>query len=195
MNEIKKLIGKNLTELRKKQKLTQAELATKLNYSDKAISKWEHGDALPSIENLMEICNFYGITLDQLVNENITQIKPINDPKENKINKLIVTLLSFVTIWTIATIIYVFYNVFLNINAWLSFIWAVPFSTIVIIVFNGIWGKSKFTYFLVTILIWTLITSIYLSVLVLANLNVWILFIIGIPATITTILWSKIKKR
>ena len=63
MNEIKKLIGKNLTELRKKQKLTQAELATKLNYSDKAISKWEHGDALPSIENLMEICNFYGITL------------------------------------------------------------------------------------------------------------------------------------
>ena len=68
MSEIKENIGKNLTELRKKMKLTQAELAAKLNYSDKAISKWEHGDAIPSIENLVEICKFYGITLDQLVN-------------------------------------------------------------------------------------------------------------------------------
>ena len=49
MSEVKQIIGANLTELRKKKHLTQAELASKLNYSDKAISKWEHGDAVPSI--------------------------------------------------------------------------------------------------------------------------------------------------
>ena len=193
MSEVKQIIGINLTELRKKKHLTQAELAAKLNYSDKAISKWEHGDAVPSIENLLEICNFYGITLDQLVNENTKNLKPKDEEKQNKVNKLVVTLLSFFTVWTLGTIIYVFLNLLLIQNEWLVFIWCVPFSAIVLIVFNGIWGKRKYSFFLVTILIWSVITSVYLTFLVKYNLNLWLLFTIGVPGTIITILWSRIK--
>lgn len=194
MSEIKKIIGENLTDLRKRKRLTQAELATKLNYSDKAISKWEHGDAIPSIENLIEICKFYGISLDQLVSENKKDIKPKDEAKQNKINKIIITLLSFFTIWTIATIFYVFFNIALGQNEWLFFVYAVPVSIIVLIVFNGIWGKAKYTYFLVTILIWTIISAIYLTILIKVKLNMWQLFLIGIPATIITILSSRIKR-
>lgn len=194
MSEIKKIIGENLTDLRKRKRLTQAELATKLNYSDKAISKWEHGDAIPSIENLIEICKFYGISLDQLVSENRKDIKPKDEAKQNKINKIIITLLSFFTIWTIATIFYVFFNIALGQNEWLFFVYAVPVSIIVLIVFNGIWGKAKYTYFLVTILIWTIISALYLTILIKAKLNMWQLFLIGIPATIITILSSRIKR-
>lgn len=194
MSEIKKIIGENLTDLRKRKRLTQAELATKLNYSDKAISKWEHGDAIPSIENLIEICKFYGISLDQLVSENRKDIKPKDEAKQNKINKIIITLLSFFTIWTIATIFYVFFNIALGQNEWLFFVYAVPVSIIVLIVFNGIWGKAKYTYFLVTILIWTIISAIYLTILIKVKLNMWQLFLIGIPATIITILSSRIKR-
>lgn len=194
MSEIKKIIGENLTELRKRKRLTQAELATKLNYSDKAISKWEHGDAIPSIENLIEICKFYGISLDQLVSENRKDIKPKDEAKQNKINKIIITLLSFFTIWTIATIFYVFFNIALGQNEWLFFVYAVPVSIIVLIVFNGIWGKAKYTYFLVTILIWTIISAIYLTILIKVKLNMWQLFLIGIPATVITILSSRIKR-
>lgn len=194
MSEIKKIIGENLTNLRKRKRLTQAELATKLNYSDKAISKWEHGDAIPSIENLIEICKFYGISLDQLVSENKKDIKPKDEAKQNKINKIIITLLSFFTIWTIATIFYVFFNIALGQNEWLFFVYAVPVSIIVLIVFNGIWGNAKYTYFLVTILIWTIISALYLTILIKAKLNMWQLFLIGIPATIITILSSRIKR-
>lgn len=194
MSEIKKIIGENLTDLRKRKRLTQAELATKLNYSDKAISKWEHGDAIPSIENLIEICKFYGISLDQLVSENKKDIKPKDEAKQSKVNKIIITLLSFFTIWTIAIIFYVFFNIALGQNEWLFFVYAVPVSIIVLIVFNGIWGNAKYTYFLVTILIWTIISALYLTILIKAKLNMWQLFLIGIPATIITILSSRIKR-
>lgn len=193
MSEVKQIIGANLTELRKKKHLTQAELASKLNYSDKAISKWEHGDAVPSIENLLEICKFYGITLDQLVSENTKELKPKDEEKQNKVNKLVVTLLSFFTVWTIGTVIYVFLDFLYIKNEWLVFIWCIPLSSIVLIVFNGIWGKRKYSFSLVAVLIWSLITGVYLTMLVKYNLNIWLLFTIGIPATIITILWSRIK--
>ena len=49
MNDIKHVIAKNLITLRKKNGLTQNELAQKLNYSDNAISRWEHAEVTPSI--------------------------------------------------------------------------------------------------------------------------------------------------
>ena len=55
--DIKKCIAENIADLRKYNKMTQGELATMLNYSDKAISKWEHGEALPDIEVLIQLCN------------------------------------------------------------------------------------------------------------------------------------------
>ena len=70
MKDIKPIVAANLATLRKENGLTQAELAEKLNYSDKAVSRWEHGDTLPDINVLMQLCEFYGITLNTLVNEN-----------------------------------------------------------------------------------------------------------------------------
>ena len=49
MEKLNFIIAKNLSELRRKNKLTQLEVAEKLNYSDKAVSKWEQGEALPGI--------------------------------------------------------------------------------------------------------------------------------------------------
>ena len=56
MENIKETIAKNLVELRKSHKLTQSALAEKLNYSDKAISRWEHAETLPDIETLCKVC-------------------------------------------------------------------------------------------------------------------------------------------
>ena len=52
MKELREIIGENLTELRKQKGYTQISLAEKLNYSDKAISKWENGSSLPPIDIL-----------------------------------------------------------------------------------------------------------------------------------------------
>ena len=72
MDQIK--IGKFIQQKRKERKLTQSDLAEKLNISDRTISKWENGDNLPDLETLNELCKFYGVTLDYLT--------PIN----NKVN-------------------------------------------------------------------------------------------------------------
>jgi transcriptional regulator with XRE-family HTH domain len=54
MRDVRQIIADNLIELRKVNKLTQLELAEKLNYSDKAISKWERGESLPDVEILCQ---------------------------------------------------------------------------------------------------------------------------------------------
>ena len=66
MEDIKLIIAQNIVSLRKKHDLTQAELAEKLNYSDKAVSRWEHGDTLPDINVLYQLCDFYGIDMNTL---------------------------------------------------------------------------------------------------------------------------------
>ncbi len=67
MDNIKEIIAKNLVELRKSHKLTQQSLADKLNYTDKAISRWEHAETLPDIETLCKICDLYGVKFEYLL--------------------------------------------------------------------------------------------------------------------------------
>lgn len=193
MDELRIIIGKNLAELRKNRGLTQAELAEQLNYSDKAISKWEHGDAMPSIENLIVICRFYNITLDQLTKEGIEHIKVVDEDKQNKNNKIVISALSFFTVWTLATIIYVAWIILYSSYYWNIFVWAIPASLIDLIVFNSIWGQRKINFALITGLIWTLITAIYIEC-ALHGTNLWVIFFLGIPATIITVLWSQLKR-
>ena len=64
MKDLRKIIGDNLTELRKRRGLTQLELAEKFNYTDRAVSKWENGDTLPDVEVLYQLCEYYGVTMD-----------------------------------------------------------------------------------------------------------------------------------
>ena len=55
MQDLKPIIAKNIAELRKAASMTQIELATRLNYSDKAVSKWERGDSIPDVAVLKQI--------------------------------------------------------------------------------------------------------------------------------------------
>ena len=69
MNDIKSVVAKNIVELRQAKGMTQLELGEKLNYSDKAVSKWEHGDSMPDISVLVEMADMFGVTIDYLVRQ------------------------------------------------------------------------------------------------------------------------------
>ena len=69
MSEIKPIIAKNIASLRTSAGLTQLELAEKLNYSDKAVSKWERGESTPDVAVLTHIADLFGVPLDYLVRE------------------------------------------------------------------------------------------------------------------------------
>ena len=109
MKELREIIGQNLTELRKQKGYTQISLAEKLNYSDKAISKWEKGTSLPSIDVLLDLANLYGVTLDYLVKEGDSKEKKLlmNDNVKRR-NHILITLLSSILVWIVATTLYVF---------------------------------------------------------------------------------------
>ena len=75
MNDIKSIVAKNISELRQSNNMTQLELAEKINYSDKAISKWERAESSPDISVLVDIAAVFGVTVDYLVKAEHTEVK------------------------------------------------------------------------------------------------------------------------
>ena len=196
MEDIKVIIGKNLAELRKRKKYTQLDLANILQYSDKSISKWEKGDSLPDIEVLYNICNLYGVTLDYLTHEGNYSEKKEFIKKGNKytVNKKMITLLSGLSPWFIATLVFVFLLLYANIVFWPVFVWAIPLTFLLLLVFNCIWGGKKARFVYISGLTWTIFTGLFLQLLYL-DVNIWPIFLIGIPAQIAIIFSYGIKKR
>lgn len=192
MEDIKLTIAKNVTQLRKMLQLTQAEFAEKLNYSDKAVSKWERGESIPDIIVLKQIADMAGVTVDFLLEEEHQTIEfPVVDPHQNR-NHLIITLLSCSVVWLIATILFVSLGLHQKDtqNLWIIFAYAIPVTMVVLLVFNSLWGKPKLNFLIITILVWSILLSVYLS---LWSYNPWLIFIIGIPVQLIILLWSGFK--
>lgn len=188
--ELKYIIARNIKKLRSACGMTQLQLAESLNYSDKAISKWESGASLPDIVVLKEIADLFGVTVDSLLTEGGTPEKIT--PQRSRTH-LIITLLSVMLVWLIATTVFVFLGIAgYAAYAWLAFIWALPVSSIVVLIFNSIWGKRRMNYLIISVLMWTFLTAVYLSAL---RYNMWLLFVLGIPGETIIYLWSAINKK
>ena len=195
MEELKLIIAKNIADLRKKNGMTQAEFAEKLNYSDKAISKWERGESVPDIATLKQIAEMFGVTIDYLLEEDHTKADALMDTlrRDRKRNNIIITLLSFMLVWLLATIIYVSLTYIPDVaSPWHSYVYALPISLIVLLVFNCIWGKRKWTFVLVSLLVWTILAATF--IIGFGNIT-WSVFLIGVPAQIIVLLWSHIRMR
>ncbi|MBR5192596.1 MAG: helix-turn-helix transcriptional regulator [Clostridia bacterium] len=191
MKETKQIIASNLTALRLERKLTQAELAEKLNYSDKTVSKWEHGETTPPIDVLKQLAELYEVSVDYIINENYEDnYDKIYNNKQNRYNKLAITLLAVSLIWLIATVLYIYGILLNNTNNWFLFVCSVPFSLVVLLIFNSIWGKRRYNYLIISLLVWTCLLSIYFYFFA---YNPWAIFIIGVPGQIAIILWSQLK--
>lgn len=186
MENLKNILAQNLVRLRKASNMTQSELAEKLSYSDKAVSKWERGESLPDIEILYEISKLYNVTIDELLSEEVK----INHTKKLKTKmRFIISLISSLLVWLIATIVFVFL-VWLNPDKerqWLVFIYAIPVSSIVVLVFNSIWGNKMLNCLIVSVLMWTIILSIFLTVPKFDNS--YLIFFIAIPVQIIILCW------
>ena len=193
MNDLKQIIANNIINLRKEKKLTQAEFAKELNYSDKAVSKWERAESIPDILVLKQISDSFGITVDYLLHEHSVSEKPvvIDKKKKSRINKIPLTLLSTMPVWGIATLIFTLILIFSENYTWFVFYISVPITILIFLIFNSIWGNKKHNYLIVSIFVWSILLCIYLCLI---KHNIWQIFILGIPAQIAIILWSMLKK-
>lgn len=192
--DIKSTLCENLIFLRKSHKLTQGELASKINYSDTTISKWENGDALPDVETLYLLTKFYNVSMDAMLSSDLQNIITISRSKTRKqhVNKVIITLLSVLLVWLIAVVVHININLVFNVNLWILYIIALPLSMIVLLVFNCIWGKRHLTFIILSFLVW--FTLLYFHLQMISIDNMWSLYFIGLPLQIAIILWSQIKK-
>ena len=89
--------GDKLLGLRKKNGLSQEELAEKLGVSRQSVSKWESNNAYPETDKIVQICNLFSCTMDDLINDEITDIKQIERKEKNNISTYIDSFLEFIT--------------------------------------------------------------------------------------------------
>ena len=192
MDEIKERIAKNLVELRTQAKLTQLQLAEILNYSDKAVSKWERGEAIPDIRVLIQISELYGISLDDLVKgaEVTAQIKP----KKRLISKrAFITVLSVILVWFVATALFatLYFVPMLTAYAWLVFIVAPLPTGIVLTVFSVMWGNRATHALSSSVIVWAcaVMVHVYVHRFVPDYRQIFVIYIVAAVFEILIILW------
>lgn len=197
MDDIKAVVSKNIIALRQAAGMTQYELAEKLNYSDKAVSKWERGESLPDVAVLKAISQLFGVTLDWMVEsehkapatETETAIK-----KRKKKNRVAITLMSIVLVWLIATALFVILQSVPHSRElhWLSFVYALPITFIIWLVFNSVWFSVRRNFLIISLLMWSLIAALFIN-LAMCGIPIWQLFLVGVPGQMIILTWSSIR--
>ena len=203
--KLKNLIGMNISAYRKRAGLTQAGLAERLNYSDKAVSKWERGESVPDVVTLVQLAEQFGITVNDLledpdalpqragtVQEAMEQV--VQKTLKRKADKKIILMLSSVLVWFVALFLFVVISSFNIPYSWLAFFFAVPANAIVLLTLRSAWHDFRWNRSLISIIMWGSLVSIYATIMIFAHLNLWKIFLLGIPGQIAILLWFRMFK-
>lgn len=186
-DKIKENFSNNLIALRKSRNLTQLALAEKLNYSDKAVSKWEVGTVLPDVETMSNIADFFGVTVNDLIYEKKKKI----EMKFLKNNVFIISVAVFAVFFLASIVFFVLSSGFKVERSWLAFIVAVPISAIVVLVLSSLWFGRRWLYGSVTALFWGILLNIFLSI---NDFGLWFIFIVGVIGQVLITFSFMIKK-
>lgn len=192
-NEINQKIAKNLSYYRKSLGLTQAELAEKINYSDKSVSKWESGNGAPDIYILMRLAKLFRVTVNDL----------IGDETNRKVRgssrglHILIMLLSCGMAWLIAMGCFVAMKLWKpGYDWWIMFLYAVFANAVLLVVYACIWKYRLLNFIATSILIWISLVCLHLTVNAVAEAigdyyaGIWIIYLLGIPLQVLEVLWS-----
>ncbi len=197
MDDLKKSIAANISALRRESGLTQLDLAERLNFSDKAVSKWERGESYPDVATLKEIADLFSVTVDYLLQAEHPAEKNCRREytRRQKRNRFLIASISCVLVWLIATAVFVNLDLLADLQGdWLAFVYAVPVTAIVMLVFNSIWGRPQWNFLIISALMWSVLAVVCLTLMQALQLNLWLLFLIGVPGQVIIVLWAGIRK-
>ena len=203
--KLKLQIGRNISAYRKDLGLTQAGLAEKLNYSDKAVSKWERGESIPDVLTLMQLANQFGVTVNDLLcdpnelpgnpgtlEKAMTQVS--EKALKRKANKNVILALSSTLVWFVALFAFVMLSTFdfLEKYSCLLFFYAIPANCIVLLSLRSAWHDFRWNKMLITGIVWGSLLSIFVTVQIFLNYNFWKIFLLGIPGQLAIFLWFRL---
>ena len=181
MEELKLIFASNLIRLRTAAGMTQAELGEQLNYSDKSISKWERGEAIPDAAVLKRMSEIFGVTVDYLLNEHDAwppEPAPAGARDRSHYAILLVALMGIVTL---AVLVFVVLWLWLGKVEWIVFACFVPAAAITYLVLNSVFFGGRGNLYIVLGLVASIFAAAYL-VLLRFGMNFWQLFLVLIPA-------------
>lgn len=216
MDDWKHIVAANLVRLRKANQLTQLQLAEQLHYSDKAVSKWERGESLPDLAVMKQLADYYGIRIDDFLKDPDAPIEepaaeplpemPAQEPlteetlrqepaaavRQRKHNRVIITGMAALLVWLVASMIFVVLDTVLPDLKYTSFlfIYAAPITAVVALVFNSIWFNRRWNFVIISLLIWSVLGALFMTFY---KYKIWKLFLIGIPAQLIVVLWSRLR--
>ena len=213
MSETKHIIAQNITRLRQSAGMTQKELASQLTYSDKAVSKWERGESTPDIGTLVAMAELFDVSLDLLVRGKEPTVpavapaapeptaptaKPL-DPAAQKrldIRHGVITLIVILLVWAAAGVTFLmFYSLAPTLpHYWLCFLYAVPVSLVLFVIFNTLWFIPRRNFAIFSSLVWSVLLCIQVH-FACYGINVWQVYLAGIPAQIAILLSYNLLKK
>lgn len=193
-DDLKEVIAANLIRLRQQAGLTQLQLAEMLNYSDKAVSKWERGESIPDLRVLIQLAELYHITLDDIVRP---QPEKVVRPKLNlKKKHILITMLSVALVWVIATGVFMilFYTPIKNYAAFIFVI--APFvSFIVTTVFSVLWGNKLTTTLSCSGIVWSVAAIVHVAIYLFApDVVIWPFYVVAAAVQALVVLWFIFRK-
>ena len=203
--KLKSQIGANISAYRKRAGLTQAGLAEKLNYSDKAVSKWERGESVPDVVTLAQLAEQFGITVNDLlvdpnelpedagkVQQAMEQV--VEKTLKRKADKGIILKLSSLLCWFVALFFYVVLSAieFTEAWSWLFFVYAIPANAIVLLSLRSAWRDFRWNKALISVIVWGSLLSVYVTLYVFLRWNIWKMFLLGILGQIAVLLWFRL---
>ncbi len=203
--KLKNQIGANIAAYRKRAGLTQAGLAEKLNYSDKAISKWERGESVPDVITLAQLAEQFEITVNDLlvdpealpqdtgkVQQAMEQV--VEKTLKRKADKSIILKLSSILCWFVALLVYVVMSSIDFLKGWsgVFFVYAIPANAIVLLSLRSAWHDFRWNKALISVIMWGSLLSIYVTLYLALQWNIWKLFLLGIPGQVAILLWFRL---
>ena len=196
-------IAEQIKQKREELNMTQEELAEQLDISRQAVSKWERGESIPDLPTLVQLAELFDITVNDLLEDpdalpettgKVEQAmgKMAEKALKRKADKRVILGLSSLITWFVAMLIFVVVSTMDIPNSWIAFIYAIPCDAIVMLSLRSAWHDFRWNQSLVSVIMWGCLLSIFLSLLVFADINVWKIFLLGIPGQIAVFLWFRL---
>ena len=192
LSELKLIFASNLIRLRNQRGMKQAELGALLNYSDKSVSKWERGEAIPDAWVLTRLAEIFDVTVDYLLSSHDKWVPPEQEEEAPQYSRAMIYAVAIVGVWTMALTGFV-------VLWWIGIIWwpvfavALTASALVYLGLSIYFKRLKNLQFILAGLVLSVFILLYVLTLPLGN-N-WQLFLIAVPAEILVFLACNIRRK
>lgn len=176
MSNLREIISTNITNLRKSKNWTQVELARRINFSDKAVSRWEKGEVMPDIETIQKLSEVFDVPMTEII-EKQQDVKPAEKTRPTK-QEVLSQIFLVCEIWTILSVAYAYLDISSGLHIWKIFLWGVPATVLMLYIINLRHKHNISSFVYGTIFIWTFTTCLFIQMI---NLHAWFFFVLGVP--------------